>query len=274
MTTQRPEQAIWPITRGDVPALPPGGTPAVAPVPPISSAPAEFSSSARRVTGLELRSRLAYLGLALTAIVVLATGAAIVRVAWPSGSVSRRTAPAPISPSADHAAKAGGAFGQRQAAANRSRFRDQEASEFAEPWLSRVGDCTADTGVGGPRPGVGEASRTRCAAGIITTYWISYRSIADRERALARNRQHATAAWQLTPGASSSPGRERPGDSRVAQYVEYAYVIPTGQRAGQIVAAIWYSDPVQPVAGVFLAYWSDGLGSSWEPLRDFWRQRD
>ncbi|WP_244253305.1 hypothetical protein [Micromonospora antibiotica] len=184
-----------------------------------------------------------------------------------------RTAPAPISSSAEHTTKAGGAFGQRQAAANRSRFRDQAASEFAGPWLSRVGDCTAVTGVGGPRPGAGEASRTRCAAGIITTYWISYRSIADREHALAHYRKQSAEAWRLTPGAGSSPDGETSGASAGTHYVEYAYVVPSGQRAGQVVAAIWYSDPVQPVAGIFLAYWSDGLGSSWEPLRDFWRQR-
>ncbi|AXH93690.1 hypothetical protein EEZ25_33660 [Micromonospora aurantiaca] len=56
------------------------------------------------------------------------------------------------------------------------------------------------------------------------------------------------------------------------QYIEYAYEIPSGERAGQVVVAVWWSDPTQPIAGVFLAYWSEDLGSSWVPLRDLWNQ--
>nr|WP_193599573.1 hypothetical protein [Micromonospora purpureochromogenes] len=44
---------------------------------------------------------------------------------------------------------------------------------------------------------------------------------------------------------------------------------PSGDHAGQIVAAIWWSDPTTPMAGVFTSHWED-LGSSWVPLRDLW----
>ncbi|WP_231605775.1 hypothetical protein [Micromonospora sp. HK10] len=79
-----------------------------------------------------------------------------------------------------------GPFAERQASVNRSHIPTKQLAEFAAPWLARMGDCTGDTQSGGPERGDGEQTRTRCTAGIVTVYWISYRSIADRDAAQAR----------------------------------------------------------------------------------------
>ncbi|MFI7252480.1 hypothetical protein [Micromonospora chalcea] len=121
---------------------------------------------------------------------------------------------------------------------------------------------------GGPERGEGEQTRTRCTAGIVTVYWISYRSIADRDAARARYAAQAARSQNLAPGMRQPTETT---DQRSQLHIEYAYRVPAGTHAGQIVAALWWSDPAQPVAGVLTAYWKDGLGSSWEPLRDLWR---
>jgi len=36
------------------------------------------------------------------------------------------------------------------------------------------------------------------------------------------------------------------------------------------VAGIWWEDAQTPIAAYLLAYWKDGLGERWEPMRDLW----
>ncbi|RQX05478.1 hypothetical protein DLJ59_07670 [Micromonospora inaquosa] len=168
----------------------------------------------------------------------------------------------------EHPTTRGDLFTQRQAVVNKGRFLSPVVAEFAAPWLGEVSDCIADTSTGGPQAGTGEQSRTRCAAGIVTTYWISYRTIADRDAAQARYAAQAANAPRLTPGAT--PPTTRSTSSHDAYYIEYAYKVPSGPQAGQSIAAIWWSDANKPIAGVFLAYWTEGLGSTWAPLRDLW----
>jgi hypothetical protein len=33
---------------------------------------------------------------------------------------------------------------------------------------------------------------------------------------------------------------------------------------------MWWDDARTPVAGYLLAYWKEGLGEKWEPMRDLW----
>ncbi|MFD6563024.1 hypothetical protein [Micromonospora profundi] len=165
-------------------------------------------------------------------------------------------------------ASRGDLFAQRQAVVNRGRFPSPVVADFAAPWLGDVRDCITDTSTGGPQAGTGEQSRTRCTAGIVTTYWISYRTIADRDAAQARYTAQAANASKLTPGAN--PPTTRSTSSHDAYYIEYAYKVSSGPQAEQSIAAIWWSDANKPIAGVFLAYWAEGLGSTWAPLRDLW----
>ncbi|MFI7510503.1 hypothetical protein ACIBSS_27165 [Micromonospora aurantiaca] len=161
----------------------------------------------------------------------------------------------------------GALLAQRQAAVNRARLPTPELADFASPWLGTIGDCSAEV-ISAAQRGNGETTRTRCTAGIVTSYWITYRNRADRDAAQARYRTQATTTRNLAAGAAA-PTQQSTAAGRTVQYIEYAYRIPSGDRAGQVVAAIWWSDPTTPIAGVFTCYWED-LGSSWMPLRDLW----
>ncbi|MEU8264131.1 hypothetical protein AB0C02_26340 [Micromonospora sp. NPDC048999] len=188
-----------------------------------------------------------------------------------SNQTHHDSAPTAASPTPRRSPASGGPFTQRQAAANRAHFPTPVAA-FAEPWLPQIGDCTTAPNGGGPQLGAGEQSRTRCAAGIITTYWISYRTSADRDRAQDRYQAQAAETPRLAPGAKPPADQAVPHGSHTVRYIEYAYQVPSGQHAGQVVAALWWSDPTQPIAGILLAYWAEGLDSSWAPLRDLWDQ--
>ncbi|MEV4830565.1 hypothetical protein AB0K25_19870 [Micromonospora sp. NPDC049257] len=163
----------------------------------------------------------------------------------------------------------GALFHQRQAAANRARLPTPELADFASPWLG-IGGCSTDA-ISEAQRRNGETTRTRCTAGIVTSYWITYRSLTDRDAAHARYRTQAMITPKLAAG-STAPTQQIAAGRRV-QYIEYAYRIPSGDRAGHIVAAIWWSDPTEPLAGVFTCYWDD-LASSWMPLRDLWTPAD
>ncbi|MEU1813154.1 hypothetical protein [Micromonospora aurantiaca (nom. illeg.)] len=161
----------------------------------------------------------------------------------------------------------GALFAQRQAAVNRARLPTPDLADFARPWLGTVAGCSAEV-ISTAQRSNGETTRTRCTAGIVTSYWITYRTRADRDAAQARYRTQATTTPDLAASAAG-PTQQRTTAGRTVQYIEYAYRIPSGNRAGQIVAAIWWSDPTTPMAGVLTGYWED-LGSSWMPLRDLW----
>lgn len=260
MTRQRPDQAIWPIGHGDVPARAPGRAPAVTPVHPAGG----VSTPAHAAIPHSDRPRTSRARLVAMILAVLLAGAGLGTgfASWfaPTSSESPR----------DRSTKdAEGPFAERQASVNRSHIPTKQLAEFAAPWLDRMGDCTGDTQSGGPERGDGEQRRTRCTAGIATVYWISYRSIADRDAAQARYADQAAQSQHLAPGMlQPSPAA---ADHAPQLHVEYAYQVPAGRHAGQTVAALWWSDPAQPVAGVLTAYWEEGLGSSWAPLRDLWR---
>lgn len=276
MTKQRPDQAISPVSYGDVPATAPGRAPAV---PPVRTSPTS-TTGARRVlndagpavntgrTRSRRQSPRSVLAVAVGVAVALAGAAAAFGLNW-WGSQPHDDKPPAVASSHSPTREP---LARRQAALNRARFPAPAIADFAEPWLPTVSDCITDVSSGGPQRSTGEQSRTRCTAGFITTYWISYHTLADRDRAQARYRAQAANAPKLAPGATPPVDRIAPGGSRKVQYIEYAYEIPSGERAGQVVVAVWWSDPTQPIAGVFLAYWSEDLGSSWVPLRDLWNQ--
>lgn len=60
--------------------------------------------------------------------------------------------------------------------------------------------------------------------------------------------------------------------SSTGNYAEYAYPASSGERAGQVVAGVWWDGDRSPVAGYLVAYWDEGLGQSSEPLRDLWHR--
>ncbi|MEH1017689.1 hypothetical protein V6U90_32020 [Micromonospora sp. CPCC 206060] len=256
MTTQRPDQGIWPFNCGDVPARAPGRAPAVTPTQPASRVPS--ASRAAAPNGYRPKAG------RVRVVAAILAGAAV-----GAGITNWTTSPSAQNPTMPHPTEAAeDLFDQRQASVNRSQIPTQQLAEFAAPWLARIGNCTSNTASTGQQPGDGEQTRTRCTAGIVTVYWISYRNLADRDAAHARYVAQAARSQDLAPGMQP-PTPTTTGHTAQLR-VEYAYRVPTGTHTGQTVAALWWSDPAQPVAGVLTAYWTDGLGSSWGPLRDLW----
>lgn len=276
MTTQHPDRAVWPSSIEDVPTTAPGRAPAVEPVRRTATPPESGIRTGTHPAGSDpirsmasggrsVRRRRWARGPAALALAALLTGASIgfglrYTVVPPPRHTPTATAPT---------ASAGAAFAQRQAAVNRASLPTPDIADFAGPWLGKVGGCSVDA-ISEAQRGNGETTRTRCTAGIVTSYWITYRNLADREAAEARYRSQAANAATLASGAAP-PTQQSSAAGRTVQYIEYAYRIPTGDRAGQVVVAIWWSDPTKPIAGVFTCYWAE-LASSWVPLRDLWAQ--
>ena len=271
MTTQHPDRAVWPSSIEDIPATPPGRAPALPPAPRPAPPPPTHSIGAQADQPSPQRQRPStsdsgngrrWAKPAALVLATLLTGAAIGFGLHPQVMATPRHTPAATAPTPP-----GALFAQRQAAVNRARLPTPELADFASPWLGAIGGCSAEV-ISAAQRGNGETTRTRCTAGIVTSYWITYHNLADRDAAQARYRTQAASTPNLAAGAAD-PTQQSSVAGRTVQYIEYAYRIPSGDRSGRIVAAIWWSDPTAPIAGVFTCYWDD-LGSTWVPLRDLW----
>jgi hypothetical protein len=276
VTTQHPDRAVWPSSIEDVPTTAPGRVPAVESVRRTATPPDSGSRTGTQAAGSDPirsltsggrigRPRRWARGPAALALAALLTGASIGFGLHNTVVPPPRHTPTATAPTGS----AGAAFAQRQAAVNRISLPTPDIADFAGPWLGMIGSCSTNA-ISETQRGNGETTRTRCTAGIVTSYWITYRNLADREAAEARYRSQAANAATLALGAAP-PTQQSTAAGRTVQYIEYAYRIPTGHRAGQVVVAIWWSDPTKPIAGVFTCYWAE-LASSWVPLRDLWAQ--
>ncbi|MFI6129522.1 hypothetical protein [Micromonospora sp. NPDC051141] len=269
--TQRPDRAVWPTSTEDVPATAPGRAPALAPVHHTPPRPPDTTDEPTLVAqkhhhpapGTATNGRRRFLRAAALTITALLAGGAIGVAAS-----HRAIPPARSTPTANDAAPPAGAlFAHRQAAINRAALSTSDLAAFASPWLGGIGNCVRDQ-LSEAERGNGETTRSHCGAGIVTSYWITYRTLADRDAAQARYQSQAANTSAIAAGATPPTQRNTLTGQQV-QYVEYAYRIPAGAQAGQIVVAIWWSDPTKPIAGVLTCYWTQ-LGSSWAPLRDLW----
>lgn len=167
--------------------------------------------------------------------------------------------PAPTTAAPAKAQTTRGVFEQAQAALNRSKFANAGLTTIAQGWLPYLSTCarsTADTGEG-------EKARIRCTVDGMSAFFVAYKTPADRDKARKKLNGQAKDARNLTPGAAT-PTTGASGD-----YVEYAYRLTEGG-VTRTVAGIWWDDAQTPIAGYLLAYWKDGLGERWEPMRDLW----
>jgi hypothetical protein len=147
-----------------------------------------------------------------------------------------------------------------------------DLAAFAQPWLPRVSSCTRDGEKGGPGLSEGEATRVLCGYGSNSVYLTQYTSIAARDKARTRILAQNIDARELTAGARDFAELVTPSGRTKGAYLEYAYKVTSGDNAGRIVVGVWWDDKDKPVAGYLLAFWAEGLGGSWEPLRDIWQR--
>jgi len=97
----------------------------------------------------------------------------------------------------------------------------------------------------------------------MSAFFVEYKSTAERDRARGKLQPQVREASTLAPGVKPS------GKTAQGNYVEYAYRLTEGG-VTRTVAGIWWDDAQTPIAAYLLAYWKDGLGERWEPMRDLW----
>jgi hypothetical protein len=134
------------------------------------------------------------------------------------------------------------------------------------PYLS---GCTRSGEAGGPALNPGEKVRVRCTLGGMSAIFVEYKTAADRDKSRVTALGQNVDARSLTPGVGEPVGKATPSGRTTGNYVEYAYALTEG-KSTRTVAGIRWDEDQAPVAGYLLAYWADGIGSNWAPMRDLW----
>ncbi len=161
-----------------------------------------------------------------------------------------------------------GVYEQSQVALNRARLSGPFAP-LAEGWLPYLSACDRSGDPGGPELNKGEKVRVRCRFDGMSVIFVEYATVADRDKARVRALSQNVDARTLTPGVAVAGERPAPSGRTSGSYVEYAYAVTQGSGA-RTVGGIWWDDARVPVAAYMLAYWTDGVGGSWAPMREIW----
>jgi hypothetical protein len=155
-------------------------------------------------------------------------------------------------------------YEQNQVAINQPKFSGPLAP-VAQGWLPQVSGCSRSGDREGPVLNKGEKSRVRCEMDAMSLIFVEYATIADRDKARVQTLGQNVDARTLTPGVGAAVERATPSGRTTGNYVEYAY-----QASGKTVSGIWWDDSATPVAAYLLAFWKEGAGQKWEPMRDVW----
>ncbi|MEV4702655.1 hypothetical protein [Actinoplanes sp. NPDC049316] len=182
----------------------------------------------------------------------------------------RATAPGPgpaattVAGPAPSASATQGVYEQNQVTINQPKFAGSLGT-VAQGWLPHLSGCSRNGDKGGPKLTKGEKARVRCEMDAMSVIFVEYATTADRDKARVTTLGQNVDARTLTPGVGAAVERATPSGRTTGNYVEYAYKV-----SGRTVAGIWWDDTETPVAAYVLAYWKEGVGEKWEPMRDIW----
>ncbi|GAA0550957.1 hypothetical protein GCM10010172_36450 [Paractinoplanes ferrugineus] len=237
------------------------------PVDPFGLPPSSFSGRRIEPSPPPDRSRL-IVGVAaglVAGLLLFGTGG------WFAGRATAPEVAAPATVAASGPAPAGslGVFEQSQVAINQPDFDGTGLTTISQGWMPYLSSCSRSGRPGGPALNDGEAHRVRCTMAGMSAIFVEYKSLADRDKARVRTLGQNVDARTLTPGAGPSVERPTPSNRTRGNYVEYAYSL-TESGTTRTVAGIWWDDAQTPIAAYLLAYWKDGIGERWEPMRDLW----
>jgi hypothetical protein len=186
-----------------------------------------------------------------------------------------RTTATPNAPKATEATTPGpapttlGVFERSQATINEGFFAGTGLVAISEGWLPYLSNCGRSGRSGGPALNSGEKVRVRCTLDGMSAIFVEYASAEERDRARETVLDQNAAARTLTPGVVPATERRTPSGRAEGHYVEYAFKL-TENGGSRIVSGIWWDDVKTPIAGYLLAFWKEGLGERWEPMRDLW----
>jgi hypothetical protein len=103
----------------------------------------------------------------------------------------------------------------------------------------------------------------------MSAIFVEYLSVPARDKARTVTLRQSVDAGRLTPDVGPAVQRPAPSGRTAGNYVEYAYKVTEGGTV-RPVAGIWWDDARTPVAAYLLAYWKEGVGENWAPMRDLW----
>jgi hypothetical protein len=184
------------------------------------------------------------------------------------GRSTGSAAPDPAPTAEPSAAPSLGVYEQSQLALNQAKLTGALAP-ISHAWLPHLSTCVRNGDPGGPSLNKGEKTRVRCRFDGMSVIFVEYPTVAERDKARVKTLSQNVDARTLTPGVGPAADRAAPSGRTTGSYVEYAYTVTENNRK-QTVGGIWWDDAQTPVAGYMLAYWKDGVGESWAPMREVW----
>jgi hypothetical protein len=162
------------------------------------------------------------------------------------------------------------AFERTQLELNKPKF-PAALLPIANSWLPWINSCASSADPDGPHAGDGEDSRVACHYANANIYFVRYKSTDERDKAYTKYLGENIDAKQLAPGVAAPATRRTKSGGVTGRYVEYAFKT-SGDPNAKVVCGIWWADATAPIAAYIIAYWADGLGERWEPLRNLWRR--
>ncbi|GII23507.1 hypothetical protein [Planosporangium mesophilum] len=162
------------------------------------------------------------------------------------------------------------AFERTQLRLNKPKF-GADLEPIANSWMPWVANCAKSGDKDGPQLNAGEEARVSCRYPNITVFFVKYKSTDERDKAYAKYLPQNIDAKQLTPGVAEPSTKRTTSGSVNGRYIEFAYKTGT-EPDPRPVCGVWWSDEKAPVAAYMLSFWGDGMGESWDPMRDVWRR--
>jgi hypothetical protein len=150
---------------------------------------------------------------------------------------------------------------------NKAKF-DADLLPLAEPWLSRLADCAADTEAGGPRLPKDEKRHVFCRYGNVSVHFARYESPTKKDAARSYRQQMAILSGPLAPGMREGSRTTGGVSGATGSYVEYA-----GKPAdGPVMCGIWWDRDDSVGTVYFETPCEAGIAGNWDALRDLWRR--
>ncbi|WP_412752429.1 hypothetical protein [Krasilnikovia sp. M28-CT-15] len=188
---------------------------------------------------------------------------------WFAGrATAPAAAPSPAPSAAPSTEPTAGVYEQNQIAINQPKLTGA-LEPVARNWLPYLSGCARSGERNGPSLSRGEKARVRCELDAMTIVFVEFDSATDRDKGHARTLGQNVDARQLAPGVAEATKRPAPSGQLNGNYVEFAYKVTEGG-SDRVVSGIWWDDAQTPVAVYLLAYWKEGVGEKWEPMRDLW----
>ena len=154
-----------------------------------------------------------------------------------------------------------------QATLNKTKL-DGPLAGLAQPWLPWLGNCAVSGEPGGPALQQTESKHVFCRYGGVSVHFAVYKSAADREVERAFRQQLHLNSAELTPGQQDPSTKTGPVTGVSGNYLEYS-LKGSDDRA---LCGIWWDRQGETTAIFLETLCQEGLGGSWDPLRELWQR--